>query len=235
MKIIRFPILSALALALVFAVAPLCAAGPYLHGFDPVSLLPPPPLPHGPEDVADRDSAFRVYSTRTPEEAARAKREHRISLATFAAAIGPAYSAGAYPKLEALCKDVELECRGVADVGKAKWKRLRPAVADPVRFTDPSDPETSFSYPSSHATRATGLALVLAEIFPARRAEILQKGRDIGWVRVEAGSHTPLDIYAGRVLGQALAQAFLRDPEFQSDLAAVKAEVAAPPLLWVSP
>ena len=34
-------------------------------------------------------------------------------------------------------------------------------------------------------------------------------------------------LHAGRVLGQALAQAFLRDPAFQQDLAAAKAEVAA--------
>jgi acid phosphatase (class A) len=145
----------------------------------------------------------------------------------FAAAIGPAYSPGKFPELEALCKDVEAESRAEADIAKNTWKRLRPAIAEPARFTNPSDPETSFSYPGSHATRGTVLALVLAEIFPSRRAEILQKGRDIGWVRVEAGAHTPIDIFAGRVLGQALAQAFLRDPKFQADLAAVKGEVAA--------
>ena len=49
-------------------------------------------------------------------------------------------------------------------------------------------------------------------------------------IRVEVGVHTPQDIYAGRVLGQAIAQALLRDPAFQEDLAAVKLlEVAARP------
>jgi acid phosphatase (class A) len=67
----------------------------------------------------------------------------------------------------------------------------------------------------------------LAEIFPSRREAILEKGREIGWVRVEAGVHTPLAIYAGRVLGQALAESFLRDPKFQADLAAAKAEASA--------
>jgi acid phosphatase (class A) len=70
---------------------------------------------------------------------------------------------------------------------------------------------------------------VLAEVFPARRAALLEKGRLIGWTRVEIGVHTPQDIYAGRVLGQALAQAVLRDSAFQQELAAVRAEVAANP------
>jgi acid phosphatase (class A) len=203
------------------------ASGPYLHGFDPISLLPPPPALHSPEDIVDRDATFRVYSARTPEEVATAKAEHKVTLAAFAQAIGPAYAKGRYPKLEALFVEIEAETKTVVDEGKDHWKRPRPNVADPARFADPGDPEKSPGYPSGHSTRGTVFSLILAEIFPDRRAAILQKGRDIGWVRVEAGVHTPLDIYAGRVLGQALAQAFLRDPAFQADLAAVKAEVAS--------
>ena len=112
-------------------------------------------------------------------------------------------------------------------MAKDHWKRPRPFVADAARFTEPGDPEKTPSYPSAHSTRGTLFALILAEIFPQHRAAILAKGRLIGWTRVEIGVHTPLDIYAGRVLGQAMAEAFLRDPAFQADLAAVKAEVAA--------
>jgi acid phosphatase (class A) len=203
------------------------ADGPYLRGFDVVGLLPPPPALHSPEDVADRDSAFVIYRARTPEEMAEAKAEHKVTLAAFAGAIGPAYAKGRFPKLEALIVEVEAETKAVADQGKDIWKRPRPNIDDPARFADPGDPEKTPSYPSAHATRGTVFALILAEVFPDRRAELVQKGREIGWVRVQAGVHTPLDIYAGRVLGQALAQAFLRDPAFRQDLAAAKAEVAA--------
>ncbi len=206
--------------------APLHADGPYLRGFDPMPLLPPPPAPHDPEDVADRDSAFQVYSARTPAEAAEAKKEHKVTIALFAAAIGPDFQPGRWPLLEALFKDVEAEAKAVADRDKSVWKRLRPNVAEPARFSRPSDPETSFSYPSAHATRATALALILADVFPSRRAQILQEGRDIGWIRVKAGGHTPLDIYAGRTLGLAIARSLLANPAFKADLAAVKAEVA---------
>ncbi len=218
--ILLLPLLLALA-------APLRAAGPYLRGFDPMPVLPPPPAPHDAEDVADRDSAFQVYSARTPAEVAEAKREHKVTIGLFAAAIGPDFQPGRWPLLEALFKDVEAESKKMADSDKNVWRRLRPNVAEPARFVHPSDPETSFSYPSAHATRATALALVLAELFPARRAQILQEGRDIGWIRVKAGGHTPLDIYAGRTLGLAIARSLLANPAFQSDLAAVKAEVSA--------
>jgi acid phosphatase (class A) len=223
MKIRSFSIL----ILLLALVAPLRAEGPYLHGFDPIALLPPPPALHSPEDIADRDSAFQIYSARTPEEMATVKAEHKVTLAAFASSLGPDYRKNKYPKLEALFVEVDAETKVVVDEGKDHWKRPRPNVDDPARFSDPGDPETTPGYPSGHSTRGAAFALLLAEIFPDRRAQILENGREIGWLRVEAGVHTPLDIYAGRVLGQALAKAFLGDPAFQQDLAAVKAEVAA--------
>jgi acid phosphatase (class A) len=207
--------------------APLRAAGPYLHGFDAAALLPPPPALHDAEDMADRDSTFQVYNARTPEEVARGKAERRWTLFAFAPAIGPEFQPGRFPIVEVLFKDVGDETEAVVGRAKDAWGRPRPSVDDPARFSDPGDPIRSPSYPSGHSTRGTVFAILLAEIFPDRRAQILEKGRAIGWVRVEIGVHTPLDIYAGRVLGQALAQAFLRDPRFQKDLAAAKAEVAA--------
>jgi acid phosphatase (class A) len=212
---------------LLALVGPLRASGPYLHGFDPVTLLPPPPALRSAEDVADRDSTFRVYSARAPEDVARGKAEHKLSIFAFTPAIGPFFQPGKFPKLEALLNDAEAEVKTVVDAGKDHWRRPRPFVADPARFSDPGDPERSPGYPSGHSTRGTLFALLLAEVFPEQRTAILEKGRLVGWTRVELGVHTPLDIYAGRVLGQALAQKFLADPAFLQDLAAAKAEVAA--------
>jgi acid phosphatase (class A) len=217
----------ATAALLVLAAAGVQAAGPYLHGFDPIALLAPPTVPHGAEDVADRDSAFAIYSARTPADVARGKAEHKVTLFAFTPAVGASLQPGKFPQLEALIKEVDAEVKTVTDTAKNHWNRPRPFKEDPARFSDPADPEPTPAYPSAHSTRGTTFALVLAEIFPEQRTAILDKGRLIGWTRVEIGSHTPQDIYAGRVLGQALAQALLRDPAFQQDLAAVKAEVAA--------
>jgi acid phosphatase (class A) len=214
-------------LLFLLAAAGARADGPYLHGFDAVALLPPPPALRSPEDKVDRETAFRVYSTRTPEEVATAKAEHKVTIFAFAPAIGPFFTPARFPRTEALFKEVDAEAKPVIDGAKDTWKRPRPFVADPARFTEPGDPEKSPDYPSGHSTRGTLFALLLAEIFPGQREAILAKGRDIGWVRVEIGVHTPLAIYGGRVLGQALAETFLRDPAFQADLAAAKAEAAA--------
>jgi acid phosphatase (class A) len=203
------------------------AAGPYLHGFDAVPLLPPPPALHSMEDVADRDMAYRIYSARTPEDFAVAKADSKVSIAGFASALGVTAPGTRYPKLAALLVEVEAETKGVVDAAKPHWGRLRPNVAEPARFSEPVEPEKNAGYPSSHSTRGTVYALVLAEVFPDRRDAILAKGCEYGWARVVGGVHTPLDIYTGRILGYELAQAFLHDPAFQQDLAAAKAEVAA--------
>ena len=213
-------------LGILLAGAPLRAAGPSLHEFDAAALLPPPPVLHNGEDMADRDSAFQVYSGRTVEEVARGRAERNWTLFAFAPAVGPELRPGRFPKLEAFFKEIETETEEVVDRAKYTWKRPRPFVDDPARFADPGDTRRTPGYPSGHSTRGTVFALILAEVFPDRRAAILEKGREIGWVRVEIGVHTPLDIYAGRVLGQALARVFLADPAFQRDLAAAKAEVS---------
>src|ERR1700722_15697897 len=106
--------------------APLRAAGPYLHGFDPVLLLPPPTALHSSEDQVDRAPALRVYRARTPEDVARGKAESKVTLFAFTPEVGPFLQPGKFPKLEALIKEVDAEIKKVTDAGKNHWKRLRP-------------------------------------------------------------------------------------------------------------
>jgi acid phosphatase (class A) len=68
---------------------------------------------------------------------------------------------------------------------------------------------------------------VLAELFPEKREAILTIGRDIGWDRVLIGKHFPTDVYAGRVLGQAIVRELRANAAFEHDLANAKAEIAA--------
>ena len=71
------------------------------------------------------------------------------------------------------------------------------------------------------------LALVLADFFPEQRDAIIAEARSIGWHRVEIARHYPTDIYAGRVLAQAIVRQMKKDDDFQKDFARAKAEVAA--------
>jgi len=213
------------------AAVPLRALGPYLGSNAPnaLLLLPAPPPAGSVEDLADRDAAYSVFLTCTPEQFALGVAQQRLNIFHLTESVGPWFQAGKFPKTEALFKQVTDESFLVSRPIKLVWKRQRPYITDPVRFAKviEPDPNPTPTYPSGHATRATLYALILCELFPEHRDEILTKARESGWLRVQGGVHTPLDIFAGRTLGQSIAQAFLRSPEFQHDLAEVRAELAA--------
>jgi acid phosphatase (class A) len=196
---------------------------------DILTLLAPPPTAGSAEDKADLEAAYAVASTATPAQVAQAKDEVKLTPFHFAPVIGAWFQAGKFPKLEALFKEIETESKAVTSKGKKHWQRARPYIVDPARFPHAVEHEkpTDYSYPSGHSTRGTVYAMVLAELFPAHRDALIAKGRETGWLRVQGGVHYPTDIYAGRVLGQALARDFLASPSFQADLAAVRAELAA--------
>ncbi len=113
----------------------------------------------------------------------------------------------------------------VTDNAKDYYKRPRPYTTDPSLANGKL--EKSFSYPSGHSTESMVLALVLADLFPDQHDAIIAKARSIGWHRVEIARHYPTDIYAGRVLAQAIVREMKESPDFQKDFAVAKAEVAA--------
>jgi len=196
---------------------------------DTISLLAPPPAAGSAEAKSDLENTFVIHTSATPAEIALAKDENKLTIYHFAPAIGDWFVPGKLPMTEALFKTVEAESKAATDGAKKFYKRPRPYHLEPARFphsVEHEDP-THYSYPSGHSTRGTVFALLLAELFPDKRDAILAKGREAGWLRVQGGVHFPTDVYAGRVLGQELARDFLRSPEFQSDLIAVKAELAA--------
>ena len=196
---------------------------------DVVALLAPPPAPGSAEDRADLEQSFAVSSAAPDRLVARARGEDNLNIFHFAPAIGSWFQSGKFPKMEAFFKQVEKEAKTVTGVGKTYWKRLRPYHVDPARFNRAIEDEyyTDYSYPSGHSTRATVFALLLADVFPDKRDGILMKGRESGWLRVIGGVHYPTDVYAGRVLGQAIVRELKASPAFQTDFEAVKAEAVS--------
>ena len=71
------------------------------------------------------------------------------------------------------------------------------------------------------------MAMLLAEMYPEKRDAILAEGRQIGWDRVMLGRHYETDVFAGRVLGQAIVRQLHQSPAFESAFAEVKAEIKA--------
>jgi len=76
-------------------------------------------------------------------------------------------------------------------------------------------------------TGIKGAAELLAELFPEQRDALIAEARDIGWHRVQIARHYPTDIYAGRVLAQAIVRKLNACAAFRQDLAAARAEITA--------
>lgn len=196
-----------------------------------VDLLPPPTPMGSAEDIADREVTDRTYLQRNPADAALAAREESFDVFAFSAVLGEAFDPGKLPRTAALFGDAKKILAAAKNAGKDKWKRERPCPVNSCQW-DPEKDATDwknrdYSYPSGHSTRATAFALLLDAVFPARKAQLDAFGQQAGWRRVVRGVHTPQDIYAGRVLGQAIARDLLANAEFRKQLADAAAELRA--------
>jgi acid phosphatase (class A) len=168
----------------------------------------------------------RTVSQAAPSnDVAMAFSEKEFSISNFTPAIGRNFQPGKFPKTEAFMHNVQTDAAAVADHAKNIWKRPRPFMIDPGLATGKL--EKTFSYPSGHSTESMVLALVLADLFPEKRDAIVAEARAIGWHRIEIARHYPTDIYAGRVLAQAIAEQMKQSPDYQRDFAAAQAEIAA--------
>src|SRR5262249_26094533 len=182
----RLQILLAIAAAACFAPTVQAASG-YIPAGQPdvVALLAPPPEADSPEQAADLAAVEVAFKNRTKADVDLAKAQKEITFYSFAPVIGPVLNVEKLPRTTALFEKVAQDNKQAVDVGKEHWKRTRPYEIDTNLLH--GDKEPSPSYPSGHSTRATVYALLLAELFPEKRDEILKYGREIGWRRVVTG------------------------------------------------
>lgn len=212
---------------LCLSMLPLLAQEHYLLDGQPdaATLLPPPPLADSPEQAADMQEVRVVSRAASSNDVTQAFSEKEFSIFNFTPAIGDFFQPGKFPKTEAFMQDVQKDAATVADSAKNIWRRPRPFMIDHSLATGKL--EKTFSYPSGHSTESMVLALVLVDLFPDKHDAIIAEARTIGWHRVEIARHYPTDIYAGRVLAQAIVRQMKQSPDYQKDFAAAQAEIAA--------
>ena len=199
----------------------------YLTGKKPdaIALLAPPPLPDSAEQAADMAEVQAVYHSATSNDIAVAYSQKKFTVFNFTPAVGAFFLSNNLPKTAAFFDRVQTDAAAVTDNAKDFYKRPRPYTTDPSLANGKL--EKSFSYPSGHSTESMVLALVLADLFPDKHDAIIAEARSIGWHRVQIARHYPTDIYAGRVLAQAIVKQMLKSDAFQHDFAEAKAEIAA--------
>jgi acid phosphatase (class A) len=110
---------------------------------------------------------------------------------------------------------------------KSRIMRARPYIQFNEPTPVPQDEEllrTNSSYPSGHTTMGWSLALVLAEINPARQDEILKRGYEYGESRVIVGFHFQSDVDAARVISSTLVNRLHANQDFMQQLSKAKDE-----------
>lgn len=97
---------------------------------------------------------------------------------------------------------------------KKRFERPRPSHLDPslnLFIDNPSHP----AYPSGHSTEAHMIAYLLAPLFPEKMDALIAYADGIAKRREIAGVHYPSDSAAGAELGRQLAQALMKDENYQ--------------------
>ena len=112
---------------------------------------------------------------------------------------------------------------------KKHYARVRPFMVNNEPNCTPDDEDylrLDGSYPSGHTAIGWSWSLVLCELFPEKTNALLARGREFGESRIICNVHWYSDIVAGRLIGAAVAARLHADPEFKSDLKAVRREIS---------
>lgn len=189
-------------------------------------FLAPPPANDSAQTKAELGEVLTLQVTRTPEMVARAQADAEENVWRFADVLGPKFTKESLPKTEAFFARVAETEGAVVDPAKDIWKRPRPhLLSDLVKPAVPLS--KSGSYPSGHATVGTLMAIVLSNMVPEKRAELMARGWEYANNRVIGGIHYRSDIEAGRIAGSLIAEAIWNQPDFAAEFAAAKAELRA--------
>ncbi|OGR44531.1 MAG: hypothetical protein A2X35_00260 [Elusimicrobia bacterium GWA2_61_42] len=197
------------------------SAGHYLAmaGLD-LRAVPAAPADGSAQDKEDFRIIFDWQARRTTDQCARAKAEMSHSYEVFFGKLG-LFAAPTPASVTGFFRNVGEDSVAAHKYLKDVYKRPRPFVRDAA--VKPCLPQVQgFAYPSGHSTMARLFALILADLVPARRAELLARADEAGLFRVIGGVHHPSDIAAGKALAEVLYKNLLKDPQFAADLRALR-------------
>ena len=190
------------------------------------ALLPDPPADGSPETLKEIDLILEKQKARTPEEVARIKRAVKLDVYLFDTVLGDSFKAKNIPVTAALFERVDVTEHPIVSSAKNFWNRPRPPQQD-KRVMPAIDLPKNSSYPSGHSTAGYLNALILSELVPDLKKEIMARGEQIGDDRIAGGVHFPSDVAAGRVLAKDIFTKLMANADFQADLAKAKIEMSA--------
>lgn len=185
------------------------------------AIVPPPPAVGSPAFKEQMTVVLWLQRSRTPEQIAFVQKT--LDTERFAPLLGAGLMEVDGIQLKHVIDSVIDEIRADYDVLKDKYDLPRPFVANDA-VHPVTDARPVASYPSGHAIRAIVYARLLAEIFPDRKEALMDFARQIGYGRVTAGVHYPIDVIFGQKLGEAFADVVVQQPAFKDALKRIRGD-----------
>ena len=195
------------------------------------------PLPPKPGEEAFYNDKYRYEWGKTMRKTERGKQAiadavHKLKYFSqiYSEPFGLEISKENTPEIYALIERLLATTKLCKDKSKKQIMRKRPYVEFNEPTAVPGDEENlryNSSYPSGHTTMGWGIALILAEINPARQDEIIKRGFEYGESRVIVGFHYQSDVDAARLITSTLLNRLHANDEFMAQLQKAKAEFIA--------
>jgi acid phosphatase (class A) len=218
-----------LAAASVLALIAACGAG-YWHWANRAPLFLPedpapfvaqfaPPSPSdSPQTRAELDELLALQAARTPAalEAARADRKKDIRQFYGALGVDAANDSTLGPLREFMDR-VESDVSLYVRAAKLRFARPRPYVVEPRLKPCTGDLADNQSYPSGHSSYGYVAALVLADMVPERRQQLLARADEFAHQRMVCGVHYASDVAAGRKAAEWLRARFTASSGYRAE------------------
>lgn len=197
-----------------------------LNQFDFAALLPPPPAPGSVAALADLDTVLSVQAFRDEVQVRWARTIEKDDVFLHREILGDWFEPNQLPLTRALFRALSADLKAVDAAAKQPFQRQRPYEID-ARVTPCVARPASTCYPSGTALQAMVWAEVLAQVFPAKRAELTARAHRAAWARVIGGVHFPSDLVAGRKLVEPFLAACRQSAAFERDFEAAREELLA--------
>jgi acid phosphatase (class A) len=180
-------------------------------------LLGPFPALGSVEENQDFKVLMDYQNSRTKAQCDEAALESKANLQSFFAGPKGPLTVNEIEKVKKHFRAPFLKAGVDITLSKYIYKRPRPYLTHP-ELVPCISLEKSKAYPSGHAALSRMYAKILGHLYPERKAEIMNRAEEVAQNRVIGGVHHPSDIVAGKKLGDALANIFVKSNEFKSSL-----------------